>query len=544
MSPAAPQPPTSKPWWAWRHPLFGRPPLLHPFLAPLPSLLSYTHDNHGMATWRLALFPLALTWLATIPLLLLLSGLSRNPRTAAVATTLIVVAFHAHGDAGKHAPWMWGIVSVATLGLILYRGAGDALTIFANLLLGIGVLPTLWTTIADDRADPAPHVRPGYLTSLDLAATVPPPNRATLPDIWYFVLDGYGREDVLESDFGVTNSGLADDLRARGFYVATGARSNYAQTALSIASSFNMAPLPELLDDLAVDSENRLPLQRLIADNRLTRRLRQAGYRIVQYPGEYSMTRLADADENRGAWFTFNEYDYVLLGHTPILTVASALGFPQQRLSHAVRRHAIETVLDDLPQGDRDPGPTFVYVHIVAPHPPFVFAEDGRYRRSRSRMFFGDGSTWWKYAKKYKESYEEGYRAQLTYISRRMTEAVDGILATSDRPPVILIQGDHGPGSHLVWAEPDQTDMHERMGILSAYLVPDPSALWPTITPVNSFRVVLNQVLGTEIPRAEDRSWFSGFSTPYDLRDETARLAAGGRPIAAEAAEAEGEEGP
>lgn len=522
-----PKPPTPRPWWAWRHPLFGRPPLLHPFLAPLPALLSYTHDNIGMATWRLALFPLALTWLATVPSLLLLSALSRNPRTAAVATTLIVVAFHAHGDAGKNTSWMWGIVAVVTVALLLYRGSGEVLTVFANLLMTLGVLPPLWTTLSDEHADPAPHVRSDYLTSLDLRAKAAHPDGAALPDIWYFILDGYGREDVLKSDFGVTDGGLAETLRRRGFYVATGAHSNYAQTALSIASSFNMAPLPDLLDDVSAESENRLPLQRLIAENRLTRRLRDAGYRIVQYTGEYSMTRLADADENRGAWFTFNEYDYVLMGHTPILGLASALGYPQQRVSHAVRRNTIETVLDDLPRGDRDPGPTFVYVHIVAPHPPFVFAEDGRYRRSRSRMFFGDGSTWFKYAKKYKESYEEGYRAQLTYISRRMTEAVDGILATAERPPVILIQGDHGPGAHLVWDEPDQTDMHERMGILSAYLVPDPSALWPTITPVNSFRVVLNQVLGTDIPKTEDRSWFSGFSTPYDLRDETARLEAG-----------------
>lgn len=526
------------PWWRWRHPLFGRPPLLHPLLAPIPSLLSYTHDNIGMATWRLAIFPLVLTWLATVPLLLVLSALCRNPRTGAIATTLVVIAFHAHGDIGKNAPWMWGIVAVATVALILYRGAGDVLTNFANLFLTLGVLPPLWTTLSDERGDPAPHVRADYLTSLDLKLGPTAKTSDTLPDIWYFVLDGYGREDVLESDFGVTDSGIADDLRARGFYVATGARSNYAQTALSIASSLNMAPLEELLDDVAAESENRHPLRRLIGENRVTHRLRKAGYRIVQYPGEYSMTRLADVDENRGAWFTFNEYDYVLLGHTPLLQLSSALGYPQQRLSHAVRRHTIETVLDDLPRGDRDPGPTFVYAHIVAPHPPFVFAEDGRYRRSRSRMFFGDGSTWWKYAKKYKESYEDGYRAQLTYISRRVTEAVDGILANAERPPVILIQGDHGPGSHLVWTEPDQTDMHERMGILSAYLVPDPSALWPTITPVNSFRVVLNQVLGTDIPKADDRSWFSGFSTPYDLRDETARLEAGGRPIAAPVEEA------
>jgi len=50
------------------------------------------------------------------------------------------------------------------------------------------------------------------------------------------------------------------------------------------------------------------------------------------------------------------------------------------------------------------------------------------------------------------------------------------------------------------------------MPILNAYALPgvDPAqALYPSISPVNSFRVVLNRYFGTDLPLLEDRSYFA-----------------------------------
>lgn len=499
------------------HGLLGRPAIVHPLLAPLPALLGFTHDNRHMATWPAVLAPLALTWFASLPVFLLLTLLCRNPRRGAVATTLLIVAFYAHPELGRAAPLMWGAVGAGVVGLALYRGAGDVLTTFANLVIALGVLPGLWVTLRDEMAPAALQVRPGYLEALDTSAGPTAP----LPDIWYIVLDGYGREDVLRDLYGI-DDGLAAALRRRGFYVADQARSNYSQTALSFASALNMAPLDELLVGADRKTRDRMPVSELIAHNRVTRALRAAGYDIVQYRGEYSMTRLADADATRGPLLHFDEYTYELIGEgTATLALSRLLGQPPNWLCHAMRRHAIDTVLDDLARGDRDPGPTFVYAHIVAPHPPFVYNPDGSQRINRQRGFLGDGSSWRAASKRPEDSYVAGYADQVRYIDRRILEAVDGILADAERTPVILIQGDHGPGSQLDWSSVQATDMRERMGILSAYLVPDSTVLTPTITPINSFRVVLDQVLGTTLPRLEDRSWFSKFATPYAYVDVT-----------------------
>jgi hypothetical protein len=72
-------------------------------------------------------------------------------------------------------------------------------------------------------------------------------------------------------------------------------------------------------------------------------------------------------------------------------------------------------------------------------------------------------------------------------------------------PPVIIVQGDHGPLPDLT-EEPSQ-----RLPILNAYYLPGvemDSMLYPSISPVNSFRVVLNSYFGQNLPLLEDQSYF------------------------------------
>ena len=50
------------------------------------------------------------------------------------------------------------------------------------------------------------------------------------PDIYYIILDGYVRDDVLKDLFAYDNSGLIEYLRGRGFFVAEQSRSNYRKS--------------------------------------------------------------------------------------------------------------------------------------------------------------------------------------------------------------------------------------------------------------------------------------------------------------------------
>ncbi|MCL6482019.1 MAG: hypothetical protein K6U02_09855, partial [Firmicutes bacterium] len=82
-------------------------------------------------------------------------------------------------------------------------------------------------------------------------------------------------------------------------------------------------------------------------------------------------------------------------------------------------------------------------------------------------------------------------------------------------PPVILLQADEGPaperfrrdGMRFNWRTATAEELSEKTGILNAYLLPGVESvpLHPSITPVNSFRVIFNAYFGTNLPLLPDR---------------------------------------
>jgi hypothetical protein len=128
----------------------------------------------------------------------------------------------------------------------------------------------------------------------------------------------------------------------------------------------------------------------------------------------------------------------------------------------------------------------FVYFHVLAPHDPFVFAPDGSYLYSPNSNEVAGSDI-------------PGYPNGVAYLNSRLGEIVRQILADSKTPPVIIIQGDHG------W------DPRYRSQILNAFYLPDGGSedIYNTITPVNSFRLVLDRYFGASFELLPDQSYFS-----------------------------------
>ena len=76
------------------------------------------------------------------------------------------------------------------------------------------------------------------------------------------------------------------------------------------------------------------------------------------------------------------------------------------------------------------------------------------------------------------------------------------------------------------WDSLEGNCFQERMSILNAIYVPPglEVALYDEISPINSFRAVLDGQFHTGLGRLEDRSYFSLWRTPYDLVDITDRV--------------------
>ena len=194
---------------------------------------------------------------------------------------------------------------------------------------------------------------------------------------------------------------------------------------------------------------------------------------------------------------------------------------------HRAAFDALETIAGD----ER---PTFTLAHIVMPHPPYVLDRDGRVVLDISvlRGQWGGAAN------------ERGYLEQVRYVDRRIMEVIDTILARSSTRPIIILQGDHGSWStRYEDGVPHEEVAKERMSILNAYLVPDGvrGLLYPSITPVNTFRAIDRGLFDEQVELLPDESWYgdggppsnsSGTCRPTDstrATDQTRRRAARGQ---------------
>jgi len=95
------------------------------------------------------------------------------------------------------------------------------------------------------------------------------------------------------------------------------------------------------------------------------------------------------------------------------------------------------------------------------------------------------------------------------------------LLENYETPPIIILQADHGPGSMLDWDSLENSNIHERAGILNAYYVPEETKkmLYQNISPVNSFRVIFNSLFNNEFKILEDKTYFTLWDKPYKFID-------------------------
>ncbi len=307
------------------------------------------------------------------------------------------------------------------------------------------------------------------------------------PDVYYIILDGYTREDILRTTYEYDNSAFIKDLQCKGFYIAHQSNSNYNRTIYSLPSSFNMEYLDAESGQLSL---NKGQLTQKIRDNHVAEIFKSLGYstycvghhwiaghsttasfdKVIYYPGIYNVF--------------FNGYVY-----------GTIFRVFYERFISPYKMHVREKfILDQLESPPNTKTPKFIFAHILPPHEPYVFSADGS--MNFNVMDFNTSI----------EKARKGYIDQIKFVNFRISKIVEKIFRTSKTPPVIIIQGDHG------WTLEEKGDSakKERMAILNAYLVPEAvkQRLYENITPVNSFRLIFSGLFGADYPLLPDRSYF------------------------------------
>jgi hypothetical protein len=514
-----------------------RPWVLHPFLIGIFPIVSlYSHNVYETGVSAMA-WPVTLTLSSTLVVWLVMRLISGDAAKAGLGASLLVASFFGFKEIERACTfaWIWicqfwvyndpvmnplvvlAILSIAdgAVLFVIFRGWGrpvrwtPALNIFTLILVA---LPAFGAVSARMREPAATHRK----AALPAVAK----HRGWMPDIYFIVLDGYARGDVMKELFGFDNGPFLDRLERRGFFVARRSDSNYCQTRLSIASTLNANYLDKLVDR---GNSDLLPLVDLIKDNLVRKSLQPLGYRFVSFATGFEATDLSDADVYLGPGQGRPEFSQILIEMTPIDAWYSEVKHNDRYVSIRART---QFVLDRLPSVARMDGPTFTFAHILGPHPPFVFGKHGEDVSPRRILANGRYKSLEASGFGTPNYFRDAYRDQSVYLTERIERTIDQILAQSPEPPVIILQSDHGSWLRYHPDDVEATDLHERFGILNCVYMPGRKdvGLSDTMTSVNTFRFLLKEMIEADLPPLPDRNYFSPFHAPLDFTDVTERL--------------------
>lgn len=375
------------------------------------------------------------------------------------------------------------LLAIAIVWMLLWRVGPN----IDNIVSALGIVAALFVALSLPKLVPSVTQHPEPPTAK--AASVPSA-LGIEPDIYYIVVDGYARGDVLREVYGFDNGPFLDWLAGHGFYVADEALANYTRTHLSLASSLNMTYIDELAPNLTPDAADEL--NRLFDDPSAIKALIQLGYEYAHFDTIWWGTSDAPLADRRYGTGQSSEFEAVYLQTTlpgRFLPLPTWQEFQMQTLSH-------------LPEVADNAASTVAFAHVLFPHPPFVFDERGNVLKRDAEL----GGSWVD---------QSGYIRQLRFVNHWLKSTIADILSRSDRQPIIILQSDHGSSSTAGARAGPALHRWERTAILSAYLVPQEMRenLYPTVTPVNSFRLLLRDVFGSPMPLLPDRSWFSPSDT-------------------------------
>jgi hypothetical protein len=324
---------------------------------------------------------------------------------------------------------------------------------------------------------------------------IDPVDLASPPDVYLIILDTYTRHDVLRDDLSFDNSGFLTQLEGLGFYIARCSQSNYVHTRLSLSSSMNYRYLHDIYP--TDPTSNTSPS--LIKRSAVQRIFENWGYKIVAFETGHSRTELTDADIylTRGfGLLKLTEFDLSFLETSFLQSFMKKSIIQSDQMMAAEYRARSLFVLDKLRDSVHIKGPKFVFAHVLLPHPPFVFGPNGE-------------PVYLDYPNEdpvlNKEIYLQGIRYQTSYINNRIYDIIQSIIAESEQPPIIILQGDHG----IYIGKPQQTKILNAM-----YLPGGEEDLYSRISPVNTFRYIFNHYFGQHMEMEVDVARWASVKTP------------------------------
>ncbi len=331
------------------------------------------------------------------------------------------------------------------------------------------------------------------------------------PDVYYFLLDSYAREDYIKSKMDYDNSGFISQLEMRGFQVVDCSLSNFTATRLSLSSSLNLDYVQNLDDSLSPSNKDASILDPYIQKSKVVKYFEDLGYTTIAYETGYPFTELTNSDyyirsiANPIALPYITEFEALVMNNT-ILAATHNIPFIEKKLGlsfpYKSKYNRQKFILNNISSTLDIPGPKFYFIHLVTNHRPYIFDSDGSILTDKN-YYLNDG------VPIDDNYYISGYQKSLDFTNPQIITNVDKIIYASKVKPIILLQGDHGvrsPGRISIF--------------LSVYGLSENTILPENLSPVNLFRFVFNDRFGENYPLLPNHYYSSNVNKdPFNFEE-------------------------
>ncbi|GLR90139.1 sulfatase-like hydrolase/transferase [Bradyrhizobium iriomotense] len=422
-----------------------------------------------------------------------------------LATGLMVFVFFAYdvdlihrelqSHLGEWAPAAWIAAAIGTgvLALSLLRKpAVVTICLVVSLAFSAPSLARIATILT----------REHHAQALTATGSEPAARFRISPNIYWIVLDGYPRLDVLKDEFAFDNSDFIRSLATVDFVVLGKSRSNFPATVNSISSTLN--------SDYTVTGEGDalkpFPIEQMEAlvrgKSRTVSRLASAGYTYVHFENGYDyLTECApDVPKCVRGNLGLDELDIAILSNTPIIDLV--LRYQQQA---PFAWGGVSDLTSKLEAIRSTPSPFFLYAHVLAPHPPIRFTATCGFRAADPDL------------QRWTPSARPAFIDQLRCTNSQALTLLQKIVR-DDASALIILQSDHGTAFRGQFGKPptdwSDADLHERFGALDAMRLPRQcrAAAADDLTLVDTFPLVFSCLADSTFERHSPRF----FVTPYD----------------------------
>lgn len=259
------------------------------------------------------------------------------------------------------------------------------------------------------------------------------------PDIYHIVLDAYIGNQGINDISNYDNNIFYQQLREMGFNVYENIYANYANTFQSIPSIMNMKYMTNNTsqnmqdidcNDFFIRQQGYLDI--IYSSTILS--LKKAGYKIIMRGDTiFDNTILMKTKDIVDNFLSLSNNNIVLQSFLN-MTIIGALFHPYSNKIHA--KH-IQNMFQTISNLYDDEYPCYYFMHVLAPHPPYCFKQNGKINNNYSDMNFYE----------FTNDAVNAYIEHVTYINKLTIEALKKLITNikqKNKKAVILLHGDHG----------------------------------------------------------------------------------------------------